>query len=372
MEFYCKRALYVLACFIILIYNRVSWAESECDACHAGAKALKMGLEDVYAGIYSYRFRHNNVDRECRRCHVIEEFQIRPESELYFPGNTKEGIFFLTGLSLDKEYELELKLKRTGEGTLYRKVLKFKPSSIVVEKGDDAPPAVKTIRFLGIRKGVIPEGLLYFETDRPVVSVVEFWKDEHYRERVSNLKVFLKEHVVRLSGLKDARGYRYRIITMDVFGNRSVSEGVLFGRKRMIENPRTEVVQKSEGLKEPSVRLFRPSRSADLCLHIRAPEPVMVSVKMREIVEHTEHGYGLQSARYTNIYVCTECHSAGISHPVGVRSTRADVEIPREMPTIEGGVITCTTCHYPHGGNRPYFARFDFDRICNMCHKRLE
>ncbi len=371
MEVYRKRALYLLACFIILIYSKAAWAETDCETCHSGTEARKRGLEDVYAGIYSYRFRHNNVSRECRRCHIMEEFQIKVESELYFPGSTTEGIFFLTGLSLDKEYEVELKLRDQRKGIVQRKVLKLKPSRIAVEEGDGAPPSVETIRFLGIREGIIPEGILYFETDRPAVSVVEYWKDERYKERVLSLKVFLKEHTVRLSGIRKADRYRYRIIVMDVFGNRSISEGVLFAGEKKESIGVDAMSEDGDRVAEPAIKVFRPAPGADLCLHLMAPKPVMVSVSIREIIENTKHGYGLRSARYANIHVCTQCHRAGISHPVGVRNTRADIDIPEDLPTIEAGVITCVTCHYPHGGDKPYFARFDFDEICEMCHKGL-
>ncbi len=371
MEFYRKRALYVFACFIILIYSNIVWAETECEACHSGEEAERWGLKDVYAGIYKYRFRHNNVNRECRRCHIIEEFQIKAKGELYFPGNIKEGIFFLTGLSLDKEYEVELTFKTPRYGVLQKKVLKLKPSRIAVEKGDGAPPVVKTVRFLGIKEGIIPEGVLYFETDRPAVSVVEYWSDERYKERLRNFKVFIKKHRVRLSAIRRDKKYRYRIMVMDVFGNRSISEGVLF-TQGVLTSYGMEVSGEKKEWMDPAIKVFRPASSADLCLYMKAPKPVMVSVSMREIVGSSKHGYGLRDARYTTIYVCTQCHRAGISHPVGVRSTRADIEVPEDLPTIEGGVITCVTCHYPHGGDSPYFARFDFDEICNRCHKGLQ
>ncbi|OGP25990.1 MAG: hypothetical protein A2067_00630 [Deltaproteobacteria bacterium GWB2_42_7] len=63
------------------------------------------------------------------------------------------------------------------------------------------------------------------------------------------------------------------------------------------------------------------------------------------------------------------CHAQGASHPVGIMSKGPKTKIPAELPTVEGGIITCVTCHYAHGGNKRYFARLDFQRdMCMACH----
>ena len=86
--------------------------------------------------------------------------------------------------------------------------------------------------------------------------------------------------------------------------------------------------------------------------------------------EEKAHKRGdLRSRREVGIDSCMEkCHRQGASHPVGIAS-RGNIKIPTTLPTAEGNVMTCVTCHMPHGGKERYLARVDFKRdICVLCH----
>lgn len=77
----------------------------------------------------------------------------------------------------------------------------------------------------------------------------------------------------------------------------------------------------------------------------------------------------LKSGKEAGIDACLErCHRQGASHPVGVTS-KGNIRIPNSLPTAEGNIMTCVTCHTPHGGKAKYLARIDFKRdICVLCH----
>ena len=114
---------------------------------------------------------------------------------------------------------------------------------------------------------------------------------------------------------------------------------------------------------------FRIRGGKDLYVRITADEAVKATLFVTEAVEMNEHGFGLLPPRRAQIDACVKCHPQGVSHPVGVRSRPPGTRVPPDLPTIQGGVITCVTCHYPHGGNRRYFARLDVKRdICVTCH----
>lgn len=85
--------------------------------------------------------------------------------------------------------------------------------------------------------------------------------------------------------------------------------------------------------------------------------------------EDEKHGRGgLKGWREIGIDVCIKCHKQGASHPVGVKG-RGRIKIVNELPTGEGGVVTCVTCHTPHGGKKRYLGRLDFNKgICLLCH----
>ncbi len=84
------------------------------------------------------------------------------------------------------------------------------------------------------------------------------------------------------------------------------------------------------------------------------------------------HGKGFISPKATRIDVCVGCHNQGISHPVGITANTHTTKIPEGLPTLPGGIITCNTCHTPHGGNKKFLARIDFKdtTMCAQCHTK--
>ena len=71
---------------------------------------------------------------------------------------------------------------------------------------------------------------------------------------------------------------------------------------------------------------------------------------------------------------CSACHSGeGPSHRTGIRPTRP---VPADLPLSDGGLITCSTCHYPHGegDRRQAYERMDNrrGRLCLACHTLSE
>ncbi|MBI5182769.1 MAG: hypothetical protein HY999_00170 [Nitrospinae bacterium] len=86
------------------------------------------------------------------------------------------------------------------------------------------------------------------------------------------------------------------------------------------------------------------------------------------------HGKGLKSMEEAGIDACMEfeCHPSnklGVSHPVRVYP-RGKIKIPSDLPTGEKGMLTCTTCHEPHGGNTRLFIRKKIlDDLCVACHQ---
>ena len=117
-----------------------------------------------------------------------------------------------------------------------------------------------------------------------------------------------------------------------------------------------------------------------LKIHSNKPSKLALSLKeitmTPEIIEVREEGPtdenhlpGLAPARYSTIDACKKCHNQNASHPVGVRGNNDKIRTPRDLPTIDNGIVTCVTCHFPHGGKNIYFARMDFKKnMCIKCH----
>jgi predicted CXXCH cytochrome family protein len=66
---------------------------------------------------------------------------------------------------------------------------------------------------------------------------------------------------------------------------------------------------------------------------------------------------------------CLKCHPAslGKDHPIGV----VPKKMPGDLPLGEGNVITCITCHEPHGKDTfGMLLRKDFTSLCRSCHNK--
>ena len=74
------------------------------------------------------------------------------------------------------------------------------------------------------------------------------------------------------------------------------------------------------------------------------------------------------------ITVCYQCHpqvSLGTSHPVRLYGGR-DVRIPEELPTVDG-MLTCVTCHDPHGAPGEMLVRETIKtKLCVACHYKYK
>jgi predicted CXXCH cytochrome family protein len=74
------------------------------------------------------------------------------------------------------------------------------------------------------------------------------------------------------------------------------------------------------------------------------------------------------------INACYQCHpesELGTSHPVRLYGGQ-DVRIPAELPTVDG-MMTCVTCHDPHGGQGKMLVRTLIKtQLCVTCHYKYK
>lgn len=66
---------------------------------------------------------------------------------------------------------------------------------------------------------------------------------------------------------------------------------------------------------------------------------------------------------------CLRCHPAreGRDHRIGIVSKAPD----NKLPLGEGDIITCSTCHEPHGKTKERaLLRMSLSDLCKSCHKK--
>ncbi len=345
--------------------------EETCIGCHSGTKARELGLKDVYMEIDSFRYRHPIGVKGCRQCHISEEFTLR-DWVLMGPATRDEQIFFLTNLSPEWMYEIDVEVQggRGKKSTL--PTITFVPSNVdKAIENDQSPPNIKNVEVVELKEGIFMYATVRWETDVPANSIVKYGLTKDYGEIVSYDKVFTTDHHIRMTGLKAGSTYNFRIISRDLFGDATVSDNYILNTSRPFKKEKAVNIDgDTPVIKEAS--LFRIGKRGEVCLKVVNAGPARTFVKIREFSVAnigSGHGNGLKPVRDLTIYTCVKCHPQGISHPVGISSMGRDTAIPSKLPTIEDGVITCVTCHKPHGGEVEYFSRLPRKReLCIACH----
>ena len=346
---------------------------SGCMECHSGPRAIELGLKDVYAEFRVLRHRHPAVKEErCEQCHIIKGLRAGRTWELFSHAAQKEQVFFLEDLLLDKKYQIDLTVKDGTGKEISVAPIQIIPLQVTNSVNNDMePPVIKNVILEEVRQAVFPEATISWETDEPSSSIVEYGLTSRYGERAESEKIFADAHRITITGLRKGEQYHYRIVSRDIFGNAGVSDDFMLDTSRQASKAAGAGIlpaRVTPRIKE--VNVFKISETKDIYLKLLSDRPVKAYLVVKEPVEtDSKHGFGLAPAKFSGIDACVGCHTQGISHPVGIRSAGAKTIIPKELPTVEGGVITCVTCHHAHGGSRKYFARLDFERdICIKCH----
>ncbi|HBR16774.1 MAG: hypothetical protein A3G39_04515 [Deltaproteobacteria bacterium RIFCSPLOWO2_12_FULL_43_16] len=366
-------ALAVLCFLFRVLPGDMSWSkDGGCDNCHSGPKAKELGLDDIYAKIAALQFKHAVVEEEkCEQCHIIKGLKTGRTWEIVSPDAHKEQVFFLKDLSWDRKYKIDLKIRDNAGAEVLLSPVQFIPSQVAnsVTKDQEAP-FIKEAAVEEIKQAIFLEAAVKWETDKISNSIVEYGLTPQYGETAISDKVFVKEHKITLSGLKHSKQYHYRVLSRDIFGNIGVSNDFMLDTSIQINKiDAAKVIDKTRPVVK-DVNIFRIKDAKDIYLKITSDRPIKAYLTANEPAEMDKHGFGLAPAGFSRINACVKCHSQGASHPVGIRSKGLKTtKIPAELPTIEGGMLTCVTCHYPHGGDKRYFARLDFQRdLCVACH----
>lgn len=347
-----------------------------CRSCHSGKKAATLGLRDVYAPLDKFLYRHPPMEQSCNPCHIITGLKTSRTWEIASSGAHREMVFLLQGLSIDRNYSIEIALKDERGNKLPPYRTQVMPAEITdVVNDDGGAPRIMEPGVIDAKRATFIEVTVRWLTDKPSNSIVEYGPTVGYGERSSDERVFSNEHFARLTGLKSNTLYHYRITSRDIFGNTSVSQDLIADPTDALNRKGSASSGNERGVRGGApnivdVRLFKAKRSSDAFLRYVASAPVKAALSITEPSEMDKHGFGLAPARYSTIDVCVKCHSQGASHPVGVRSKGPNTRIPPELPTIEGGMMTCVTCHDPHGGDKEHLGRMDVKKdLCEACHR---
>jgi predicted CXXCH cytochrome family protein len=343
----------------------------ECIDCH----------EEIYSNALANPYQHGMVMDKCGLCHIARpgkgETEEGKKTSIDFSAYQREGILYVGDLQDDQKYEMEITATDNAERSSKPYHISIVPGKAEVhEEGLSSIAALTGAAVEEIKMGVFVEATITWETDVPATSEVEYKRFNMQPHRFKLNNQFTKEHKVTLSALKHEQYYFYRVISRDIEGNMLQSEEEMFDTSEEIAADKGPASKDPAGPVINEVKAFRIKDRKGVYLKVQTSKPAKLIVSfdaMHEVrekkVSDETHSPLLAPARYAAIEACKNCHKQNASHPVGVRGKNDKIRTPDDLPTIDNGVVTCATCHLPHGGKKIYFARMDFNmNICRECH----
>ncbi|SHJ27409.1 doubled CXXCH domain-containing protein [Malonomonas rubra DSM 5091] len=195
------------------------------------------------------------------------------------------------------------------------------------------------------------------------------------------------DHLVTLAGLQPSALYRFRLQLGEQPGEPFAASSWLGLRlAELTEYPEMLVTDGLSGVVGANIAALKIQLvSADTAVvSWQTAQPYYSWLELElleeaEVIEASaEDGQQthppLRSPEEQAITVCYQCHSEadlGTSHPVRLYSGR-DVRIPETLPTVEG-MLTCVTCHDPHGGPGEMLVRTQIKtQLCVTCHYKYK
>lgn len=364
-------AAILLFSVVIFTFSEDRFTANDCANCH----------QPVTAKALTSRYRHSVVMERCPLCHINQGNQVNPikkvDVEVISSWYKTRYVFPLKNLSKER-YQVEAVVKNEN-GAATKMTFPLTLANIKTIQRDNVPPAIGDVTVKAVRDTAFINVInadISWKTGKPSFSVIEYGETGEYGQSLSHRDMFLQEHAMTITGLAKNKTYHFRIAGQDIFGNTSVSEDFVLKTAVLFKGKTDEKVI----VDKPAINaltFYRTGDMKDLFTDVTTDVPSQITIKFKEDISQpegtiTKHGDGLLNPRNVRIDVCMtrSCHPQGASHPVGGRVKEPKFRQPKNLPLIEGDVMTCATCHEPHGGNLKYMLRKDFmTDVCIECHK---
>lgn len=362
-----------LSCLILLFHpfstaNAKNTKDLNCRACH----------KKIYEKALTSPYQHPIVVDGCNICHKEDTGQ--PEEtnltrvNITTPVALSEAILHIKNIEKQKRYRLRVVLQDEygNRSNPVEKEISYNKAPELTGKIQPVK-TLKDVQVKEVKKGPYVKALIAWHTDAPSSTAVEYWIKGGSKQRPSfnsYSDIYSWEHRIELHRLKHKSRYIYRVKSRDLFGNVLTSEEATIDTSKEIRLSETSEGDKNIPPSIKSITFFRLKDRQGLFLWIKANKPAYSDVSLKETKEETVNPvHKFRINRYATIDACLGCHSSNVSHPVGVRAKGEHVRTPTDLPTIDDGIITCVSCHYPHGSEMPFLERIDFKAdLCLKCH----
>jgi len=337
---------------------------AECIACH----------EEFYMQSLSNPYQHTVVRNGCTECHEFNTTSDKKKLRLWSSTFQTEGIIALGILDGNKEYQAIIEAIDSNSIKSKSMTVSISPEKSQKISIDEYPlKALTNVSIDSIKKSIFTEVSVSWNTDVPATSEIEYkLSGGKYRKMSSSNNLYTTEHRTVLKGLKHNSEYSYRVISTDMSGNTIISEEQALDTKNTLALPDMQAPLKKVPTLVTEIITLKTEELETYYLKIASNKYSQFIVWLKENDKNTERP--CKDSKQTissTIDVCIKCHAQDSSHPVGVRSKNPKIIVSDDLPTIDNGIITCVTCHFPHGGKKAFFVRVDFSKeICIKCHEQ--
>lgn len=345
--------------------NKSTGASARCSDCH----------QKVYRAVTSYGYQHPDTMSTCIACHLksssVENKYSAPELSTY-------NILFLD-TKRDMPYVVKaLVIDESGEEA-NSKPFKFTPSQLKYPVKDTATlPAVSIPVVVAVKAGMFNSAVIEWKTDKPTLGYVEYGRSSKLgdKTRVESGGQYSTDHRASVASLTVGKTYYFRGVSTDVFGNKGESITIKFKVRKPFALPKVskdKVMPRVLDFKVVSVK-GRPALSWKTDVKTTAVVTLTEGISRLDISKDDPHYPGLNTNTASGHDSCGQCHSGKIhkntSHSMGTVSYDVVTVKARELYYGNRGILICSTCHKPHGGNFPYTLRKDQTDLCDSCHMR--
>lgn len=359
--------------FSFSAWSKIQKAENECLACHL----------DVNRKEGSSSYKHAPFENgKCNTCHLEQEDAVRGKRArqrqivepiiLTNPGYLTEHDIFLKQLITGSCYDIDLVFKDVSGNKVKTGLRCVIPERIQNRaRNDKKLPVISGIRVVRIEKAPFLSMTIMWDTDEPSTSFIEYGLSDQYGIHSPEDIAMVKHHRANIYKLTQGKDYHFRVISRDMFGNQAVSEDCLFNTAKITGSDVTEKGEPPK-LAVNNVEIFmrrKRAKTSEISLYLKTSR--IANVTVVECKKVKDRCANLSVDKELTIDACRRCHTPdiiGLTHPVGV-AAKQPTTVPDYLPTLRGGIMTCVTCHFAHGGERKYFARSD-TISCKTCHRK--
>lgn len=335
---------------------------SSCPECHF----------ETYEQAISSPYRHEVVKDDCAVCHIIKGKDTdhdRTRNKI-FSINSTENLLYLGKSVESSRYRIKIVARDDNEGNSEPIFIDINPAELE-SRNYPAINEISGVKVDEIKRGPFCQASISWFTDTPATSAIEYVSEGGHKSSFSIDDIYTRDHRLILPRLKYNSTYSFEAVSTDLGGNEIRSQTFTLTTTEEFSHTLRPPDSRSSFSKTDNLHIYKINNGKGLYMlaYTDRPAQLILSIKESNPERKDMHGNGLTTMQFLTIDVCRQCHDQNASHPVGIRPKNAKVKIPPDLPTIQGGMLTCVTCHFAHGGKQIYFARFDLDKkICIKCH----